>query len=402
MPSATPARDAPGREHATAFPHDASVAVYVHLPFCATRCGYCDFATTATARIPYDAYTQALGAEWQHVQAHMVGRVGGSLYLGGGTPSLWPSAHLAALLSLLPLHRDAFSEVTLEANPRDGDAAWYRDIARLGINRISIGVQAMSDARLRWLGRTHTAAQARQSVHWARQAGIENISVDFIYATPQQTLAEIETELRALLALQPAHISAYELSLSPQSPLGQRALASLPDDAARADMWWRVRHCLESAGYAGYEVSNYALPGRQSRHNQHYWRGGRYVGLGAGAHGHLVTASGRFRYENIPTPSAYIARAGKGAPDEDQGGAWRHIDVLEDAALARELVMLGLRTTQGVDLRVLAALAHALLRDWQPVFARWCQQGLAQMTPTHLCPTPQGMLWADSLALACF
>ncbi len=285
-------------------------SLYLHIPFCTHRCAYCDFNTYAGQEALMGDYVRALCAEIERVgdQAPHDATVH-TVYFGGGTPSLLSPTQFAMILAAI---RGAFrltqdAEITSEANPGTVSGAQLRELRELGINRISLGVQSANGEELRMLERSHTYLDVLQAVSEARRAGFDNLSLDLIYGLPEQTLQTWQTTVRRILALEPDHISAYSLTLEHGTPFGRwsgRGLMAMPDPDAAADMYEWCSEEFESAGYAQYEISNWAREGRACRHNLQYWRGLPYLGLGAGAHGY---ANG-YRCSNVLRIKTYLER----------------------------------------------------------------------------------------------
>ncbi|GAB4419182.1 MAG: radical SAM family heme chaperone HemW [Anaerolineae bacterium] len=287
-----------------------ALALYVHIPFCHTRCTYCAFNTYAgmAARIP--AYLDALQRE-----IRLVGAASGerptaiSLYFGGGTPSQLPTAGVSQVIETC---RDAFSllpeaEISFEANPGDADLARFRELRQAGINRLSIGMQSAHQSELRFFGRRHTPQDVPHTVHLARQAGFANINLDLIYGIPGQTMARWQHSVRYALRCAPEHLSLYSLSFEEGTPLHrwlQQGRVTLPDPDLAADMYDWAADTLAANGYQHYEISNWARPGYACQHNVHVWRNLPYLGFGAGAHGY----AGGVRYHTVADPDLYVAR----------------------------------------------------------------------------------------------
>ncbi len=309
--------------------------VYVHVPFCAHRCDYCDFATWTDRAHLIDDYVDACvnDIKRRHVPP------ASSVFFGGGTPSLLPGDALARILD--EIARAPGAEVTVECNPDSVDAVKLATYARAGVNRLSFGVQSMVPHVLASLGRTHDPANVERAVTLAREAGFARINVDLIYGTPEESLDDWRRSLDAALALGVEHISAYALTVEPGTPLG-RAVADgarrPPDDDRQADAYDLADELLTNAGYEWYEVSNWARPGEACRHNELYWTGGEYLGVGCAAHGH---ADGR-RWWNVRTPDRYIAAIAGGTSPE--AGS----ETLPPERRAEEAFALALRTRAGV------------------------------------------------------
>lgn len=283
------------------------LAVYVHIPFCVRVCGYCDFNTYAGMDAVKDAYAAAVVGEIEAWAPHIPGREVTSIAFGGGTPGEMPSESLVAIIEAVraaaPLAPDA--EISLEANPGTTSAPDLRDLAGAGVNRISFGAQSFDASELAFLDRVHTPEATAASLRLAREAGIPSINLDLMYGLPGQTPADWQATLRHALELAPDHLSLYALTVEPGTPLDGRVergeVTPLDPDAVAA-MYEVAGEHLAAAGHRQYELSNWARPGHESRHNRVYWTWGDYLGIGAGAHGFLDGE----RFENVAHPRAYI------------------------------------------------------------------------------------------------
>jgi len=318
------------------------VAVYVHLPWCVRKCPYCDFNShAAPAGLPEEAYVRALLADLAADRDLASGREVGSVFFGGGTPSLFSASAMGRVLdgiaSVLPLRGDA--EVTLEANPGTIERGRFEDYAAAGINRVSLGAQSFSAAQLQALGRIHGPGDTEAAVRDLERAGIANFNLDLMYALPGQDLDGALADLRRALSLGPAHLSHYQLTLEPGTAFFHRPPV-LPDDDTALEMQLACQAELASAGFEHYEVSAYARPGRRCRHNLAYWGYGDYLGLGAGAHGKVTTPDGIWRTEKPRMPREFMSTAG-------QGGLRRQV---EPADLPFEWALNALRLTEGASL----------------------------------------------------
>ena len=315
--------------------------VYVHIPFCASRCDYCDFATWTDRAHLIDDYVAACVTDVIRRTAAGGLPAATSVFFGGGTPSLLAADELVRILDAVPRADDA--EVTVECNPDSVDLAKLAAYAGAGVNRLSFGVQSMRPHVLAELGRTHDRANVERAVAWAREAGIDNINLDLIYGSPSETLDDWRASLDGALALDPPHVSAYALTVEAGTPLGQRVAAGEqagPDDDVQADYYAVADDRLGAAGLGWYEISNWARPGHECRHNLLYWRQAEYVGVGCAAHGH--TPAGR-RWWNVRTPERYIELVAAGEPTE----AGR--ETLDGERVADERLVLALRTRAGAD-----------------------------------------------------
>lgn len=333
-----------------------ALALYVHWPYCARICPYCDFNVVRDrGRVEEQAgLVQAILADME-AQSLLVGpRRLASIFFGGGTPSLMPPEAVAAVISRA---KALFSpagdiEITLEANPTDAEAGRYAALAEAGINRLSMGVQSFDDAALTFLGRDHSAAEARRAVQTAGEA-FPRLSIDLIYARPGQSVADWTAELTTALDLGFEHISPYQLTIEPTTAFG-RALArgtlTPPDEDLAASLYEATQDVLEAAGFEAYEVSNHARDvAARSSHNLHVWRGGDYLGLGPGAHGRLTLAGERTATVAHRRIADYVAGVAKGAPCVER-------ETLDAPGAAEERVLLGLRTVEGVPLTLLHTL----------------------------------------------
>ncbi len=333
-----------------------SLALYVHWPYCARICPYCDFNVVRDrGRVEEQAgLVQAILADME-AQSLLVGpRRLASIFFGGGTPSLMPPEAVAAVIAqakaLFPPAGDI--EITLEANPTDAEAGRYAVLAEAGINRLSMGVQSFDDAALTFLGRDHSAAEARRAVQTAGRA-FPRLSIDLIYARPGQSVADWTAELATALDLGFEHISPYQLTIEPTTAFGRafaRGTLTPPDEDLAASLYEATQAVLEGAGFEAYEVSNHARDvAARSSHNLHVWRGGDYLGLGPGAHGRLTLGGERTATVAQRRIADYVAGVAKGAP-------WAERETLDAPGAAEELVLLGLRTVEGVPLTLLHTL----------------------------------------------
>ncbi|RMH16815.1 MAG: radical SAM family heme chaperone HemW [Gemmatimonadetes bacterium] len=368
---------------------EAARSVYVHAPFCARRCVYCDFAVTVERAPDARPWLRAVAAELALLERAGEGPAErlDTLYVGGGTPSLLGADAMAGLAELLGTGRvdDPAIEWTAEANPesltREVAAGW----AAAGVNRISLGAQSFSAAALRWMGRLHGPDGPRRAVDAAREAGITNLSVDLIFALPRHVERDWEADLEAVLALDVPHVSLYGLTVEEGTPLHRQVLEGrarpAPEGRYREE-YLRAATVLSAAGYEHYEVSNFARPGHRSRHNAVYWSGRPYLGLGSGAHSYAPPT----RRWNVRDWAAYEAALAEGRRPED--GRER----VEGAAQRLERLWLALRTSDGIAADGLPPAAAELAR-------RWCGQGLARADGTRVRLTPEGWLVMDRLTL---
>ncbi|MCJ2115468.1 radical SAM family heme chaperone HemW [Methylobacterium sp. J-001] len=341
-----------GSDHPT---RDAGFGIYLHWPFCAAKCPYCDFNSHVRhAGVDQPRFLDAFRAEIAHSAARTPGRTVTSIFLGGGTPSLMEPATVAGLLDAVAGHwaMAPDAEITLEANPSSVEAGRFRGYRAAGVNRVSLGVQAFDDASLKKLGRLHNAAEAFAAIGIA-QAVFERTSFDLIYARPDQTPAQWRAELTAALARAAEHLSLYQLTIEPGTPFHGLAAAGkliTPDDEAGRILYDVTQDVCGQAGLPAYEISNHARPGAESRHNLLYWRYGEYAGIGPGAHGRLVTPEGRIGTITERGPEAWLEQV------ERDGHGIVETETLSAADQADEFLVMGLRLAEGIDPERYAAL----------------------------------------------
>jgi oxygen-independent coproporphyrinogen III oxidase len=329
-----------------------SFSLYVHIPYCESKCPYCDFNSYAVKGWPEAEYTQALIAELRAgaAQAPWASDSIRTVFFGGGTPSLFKPASLERVLEeadrLFGIESDA--EITAEANPGTVDSRKLRGMRAAGLNRISFGAQSFNPGTLLFLGRIHSALQTVTAVEQARAAGFTQLNLDLIFAVPGQNLDDVAADIDAAAALGPDHISAYNLTFEEGTAFGAALkagrMAPLADER-QAEMYAMVRSRLPQLGYPMYEISNYSHPGCEARHNLTYWRGQSYLGIGAGAHSYAADGAAGRRWWNERLPATYIERASK------SGAAQAGNETLDAAVSASEFTFLNLRLTQGLELR---------------------------------------------------
>ena len=341
------------------------IALYVHWPFCLSLCPYCDFNSHVRDAIDQAAWRDGLLHELEHYAARIPGRRLTSIFFGGGTPSLMPPETARAVITrarelFVP---DPDIEITLEANPTSAEQAALAGFADAGVNRLSLGVQALDDAALSALGRTHAVSEARAAIATAGDI-FDRFSFDLMYARPGQTPDAWMRELDTALALVRGHISVYQLTIEAGTPffLAQaRGDLQLPDEAQGAVMFEQTQDALTAAGLPAYEISNHAAPGQESRHNLTYWHYRDYLGVGPGAHGRITVDSQIRATRQHRAPEIWLERA------LGQGHATQEDAVLPSALLTAELVMMGLRLTTGIDA---SAFTRRIGRRPEEVFAR--------------------------------
>jgi oxygen-independent coproporphyrinogen-3 oxidase len=327
-------------------------SLYIHIPYCQSKCPYCDFNSYAAEHWPEGRYVEALCAELDHYAQYAPWRSGeiGTIFFGGGTPSLFAPASIERVLAAVTRRWSvsADAEITLEANPGTISLDTLCGFRDAGINRLSFGVQSFHPHHLRALGRIHSGGDALNAVGWARGAGFDNVNVDLIFALPHQTLAEWESDLAQAIVLRPDHISAYNLTYEEGTPFhklrSQGVLRSLPEEI-EATMFTRTQEILGAAGFEQYEISNYARPGRACRHNLNYWQSGDYLGVGAGAHSYARAGASGSRWSNEKIPNRYVDAVVR-APDKS-ADARSATELLDERQARGEFVFLGLRCRAG-------------------------------------------------------
>jgi len=370
----TPAHETPACQLADVPLLPPPLSLYVHLPWCVRKCPYCDFNShQARGALPFDAYVDALLADLDHDLPLVWGRTIHSVFFGGGTPSLFPADAIDRFLqgASARLRFAPGLEITLETNPGTAEHGRFNDYLAAGVNRISFGIQSFDDGCLQRLGRIHDAAQAEAAVRLAQDAGYDNLNLDLMYALPGQSLEMALADVERALALAPAHISHYQLTLEPNTLFAARPPGGIPDEDLAWDMQEHCQASLAQAGYAQYEVSAYARPGRQCAHNLNYWRFGDYLGIGAGAHGKLTLGAEQaiLRRWKFRHPSAWLAAAGSAAAiggDERIAPAQRPFEFMLNALrLVEGFALEDFQARCGLPVAAIEApLAQAVDRGW--------------------------------------
>jgi putative oxygen-independent coproporphyrinogen III oxidase len=369
------------------------LALYVHWPFCQSKCPYCDFNSHVANTIDHARWRDALTAELEHYRALTGPRAVSSVFFGGGTPSLMEGATVATLIDAAERlwGFSAEAEITLEANPSSAEAGRFRDYRAAGVNRLSLGVQSFEPEALAFLGRHHDVAEAERALALAGEI-FPRHSFDLIYARPGQALAQWQAELTHALGFVGEHLSVYQLTIEPGTAFFRERVAAAEEDLG-ADMFAATRDLLAAAGLPAYEVSNHARPGCASRHNLTYWRGGDYVGVGPGAHGRL-TRDGKFQATHqIADPTRWLQQVGA----KGEGTAkLRRLDAHERA---EEMVMTGLRMAEGLDTERLERITGlALDRLADPAALQRCVAGgLLVWRGTRLLATAEGVLRLNAM-----
>jgi putative oxygen-independent coproporphyrinogen III oxidase len=369
------------------------LALYIHWPFCVSKCPYCDFNSHVRDHVDQEAWLAALLADMAYEATLTAGRPIASIFFGGGTPSLMPRATVAALIDAAErtwgLTTDV--EITLEANPSSVEAAAFVDLAAAGVNRVSLGLQALDDGALAFLGRAHSVSEALAALEIA-QAQFARVSFDLIYARPDQSLADWHAELSRALSLGTSHLSLYQLTIEPGTrfaTLAAQGKLKPVDPDHGANLFELTRAITAAEGMPAYEISNHARARAQSQHNLTYWRYGDYIGIGPGAHGRRGRMA-TVRHKKPENFLSAVARNGCGLESET---------LLAPADRATEALLMGLRLTEGVDLARIAALTGAPLASLIDMAAveRLTGHGLLALTGDHLTISAAGMLLLDSI-----
>ena len=369
------------------------LSIYVHLPWCVRKCPYCDFNSHAVdGVVDQSAYVDALLRDLDRESVRKPLPAVRSIFIGGGTPSLFDGAAIARLIAGIERRVPLVDgiEITLEANPGTAEAARFAAYRAAGVNRLSIGVQSLDDARLAALGRIHSAGEAVAAFEMARAAGFDNINLDMMYGLPHQSAAQAISDLRALIALGPEHLSWYQLTLEPNTLFHHRPPAGLPDDDGLGDIMDAGQALLADAGFAQYEISAYARDGRECRHNRNYWEFGDYLGIGAGAHGKLTLADRVVERTTKPrNPGDYLAGAGRA-----DGGTVHKVSSEE---LPLEFMLNALRLNLGVPKALFEPRTGLPVRKIEAQIRRARARGLLCDAPERLQPTPLGQRFLNDL-----
>jgi oxygen-independent coproporphyrinogen-3 oxidase len=371
-------------------PGDVPLSLYVHIPWCLRKCPYCDFNShSVTGELPEQAYVEALLADVAADAARTSAREIQTVFIGGGTPSLFSGAAIRRLLdgiaARLPLAAEL--EITLEANPGAVDAGHFAAYREAGVNRLSIGVQSLAAGKLLALGRAHDPGQARDAFHLARSAGFENINLDIMFGLPEQTPEQALDDLRGALALEPEHLSWYQLTIEPNT-LFHHQPPTVPDDGMLWEMQEAGQALLVEHGHVPYEISAHAREGFRCRHNLNYWRFGDYLAAGAGAHGKLTEDRGVVRYRRERQPQAYL---------QGGGGSRAGEGVLAADDLRLEFMMNALRLNEGVPMKWFADRTGLCVERLTEPLSRARARGLLEDEPGWLRPTLRGRRFLNDL-----
>ena len=378
--------------------------LYVHLPYCAYKCPYCDFNAYAVTKAPETDYVEALKAELEAAakSKEFARREICTVYFGGGTPSLFSAHAIKAVLDITKsfFPGSNFKEVSLEANPGSVSGEYFTLLKEAGVSRVSIGSQSFNETHLKTLGRRHSPSDVIQAIAQARAAGLDNISIDLIFAVPNQTLQELIGDMQQIEKIGPNHVSIYGLTIEPGTPLFQsveRGIVKPVDDDYQAEMYEVIVSTLAKAGYEQYEISNFARNDQKSLHNLSYWDGGDYLGIGAGAHSFVCSyengqRKSGVRWSNLADPSRYMAQA------KTKGSTRAWAEDLTELQLMKEFFYLGLRKSEGVSLQNFAALfGKSAFQQFAKVIAELEAAGFILTIGDHLKLTQSGQLVSDSV-----
>ena len=369
------------------------LSVYVHVPWCVRKCPYCDFNShESSGDIPENDYLDALQADLQQALPLVWGRQVVSVFIGGGTPSLLSAAGLDRLLSMLRacLNLLPDAEITLEANPGTVEAGRFADYARSGVNRLSLGIQSFDDTALKALGRIHDGDQARRAIDMACQV-VERVNLDLMYALPHQSVQACVDDLRTAMAFGTSHLSLYHLTLEPNTVFAKYPPA-VPDDDTSAAMHDAIIDLTGAGGWQQYEVSAYARPGQQCRHNRNYWEFGDYLGLGPGAHGKLSFHDRIVRQARLRSPASWMS-----ALQRADGSHLSEDRIIEWSALGFEFMLNALRLRDGVPRQYFPERTGVALPVLEPAVARATQRGLLEADPARFRASALGWRFLNDL-----
>lgn len=370
------------------------LSLYIHIPWCVRKCPYCDFNSHAARDgVPETEYVDALIRDLERSVPDVWGREVVSVFIGGGTPSLFsPEAIDRLLVAARTLLRvSPVAEITLEANPGTFEMARFRGYREAGVNRLSLGIQSFNPAHLKALGRIHDEREARAAAE-AALALFEEVNLDLMYALPGQSLEEARRDLETALRLAPPHLSAYHLTLEPNTPFAAQP-PELPDDDLAADMQAQAEDLLGGAGYRNYETSAFAKPDHRCRHNLNYWTFGDYLGIGAGAHGKLSFHDRIERQARVKHPRAYL----EAVLAADAGACIAECRELDRADRLFEFMMNALRLTEGFDPRLFEARAGLSVAVAEPALARAQERGLLERDLHNIRPSAAGRRFLNEL-----
>ncbi|MHB8742480.1 MAG: radical SAM family heme chaperone HemW [Sulfuricaulis sp.] len=368
------------------------LALYIHIPWCVRKCPYCDFNShAARGKLPEQQYVEALLRDLVQDLPRVWGRSVASIFIGGGTPSLFSPETIERLLSgvraLMPLDQNL--EITLEANPGTVELERFKGFRQAGVNRLSIGIQSFDPEKLQALGRIHGRAEATQAAQAARAAGFDNFNLDLMFGLPQQSLAQVMSDIRYAIQFQPSHLSVYQLTIEPNTLFHARP-PTLPDDDITWEMQCQLQAELATAGYRQYEISAYAKPGSECRHNLNYWQFGDYLGIGAGAHGKITASTSITRLWKVKQPNEYLGAAGTLAGIGGEQTLTRHDTVAE-------FMLNALRLVDGFPTPLFQDRAGLPISTCRQNLALAESRGLLEWDTQTIRPTPHGRRFLNNL-----
>ncbi|MHB8622111.1 MAG: radical SAM family heme chaperone HemW [Sulfuricaulis sp.] len=368
------------------------LALYIHIPWCVRKCPYCDFNShEARGKLPEQQYVEALLRDLVQDLPRVWGRPVASIFIGGGTPSLFAPETIERLLSgvraLMPLDQNL--EITLEANPGTVELERFKGFRQAGVNRLSIGIQSFDPEKLQALGRIHGRAEAAHAAQAACAAGFDNFNLDLMFGLPQQSLAQVMSDIRYAIQFQPSHLSVYQLTIEPNTLFHVRP-PTLPDDDITWEMQCQLQAELAAAGYRQYEISAYAKPGSECRHNLNYWQFGDYLGIGAGAHGKITAATSITRLWKVKQPNEYLGVAGTLACIGGEQTLTRHDTVAE-------FMLNALRLVNGFPTPLFQDRAGLPISACRQNLALAESRGLLEWDTQTIRPTPHGRRFLNNL-----
>jgi oxygen-independent coproporphyrinogen-3 oxidase len=365
--------------------------IYVHWPFCKSKCPYCDFNSHVSDSIDHERWAAAYAREIDHIGATTQGRMVSSIFFGGGTPSLMKPETVEVILASIRKNWNIKNdiEITLEANPTSIEADKFEAFKMAGINRVSVGVQSLRDKDLKFLGREHSASEAISALKIANKV-FDRVSFDLIYARPEQTIEDWRKELSEAIKLAKGHLSLYQLTIEQGTPFYTRAARGefrIPEEDQAGEFYEVTQEILNDAGLSAYEVSNHAVEGQESAHNLTYWKYGDYVGVGPGAHGRLTLKNQKFATRTHRAPDIWLDKI------DEHGHGYHPFEEVSTTERFTEMMMMGLRLREGVAFE---QIAHETGQDWRMVIAQdkvqhLVDEGLLNITKTHIQPTQNGL-----------
>jgi putative oxygen-independent coproporphyrinogen III oxidase len=369
------------------------LGLYIHLPWCEKKCPYCDFNSHQVDSVPEHDYITALLNDLEQDLPLIWGRLVETIFIGGGTPSLFSGDAIDRLFSELRalINLSASAEITLESNPGSADISHFQAYRESGVNRISIGVQSFNDDHLSLLGRVHDANLALQAFEAARLAGFDNINLDLMYGLPTQSVQQAVADLQQAISLAPEHISHYQLTIEPNTFFHHQPPAQMPDDDLAWEQQQNCQKLLSSEGYQQYEISAYSDNAHQCRHNLNYWHFGDYLGIGAGAHGKitLVGENKVVRRTRQRQPNAYLASEGRNSISNETE--------LSSSDLVFEFMLNALRLTSGFNVDLFISSTGLSFSEVLPAIQKAGQSGLINFDAGHICPTERGFQYLNDL-----